>query len=85
MRVTKKIQQTVEVTDDILCNRCGRSLKTKLDPDGEIYNFDGLAECTVSGGYTSPCLSDMTNYTFSLCEPCLVDIFNSFKLPIQHD
>jgi hypothetical protein len=83
MRVTKKIQQTVEVTDDILCNRCGKSLKTKLDPEGEIYNFDGLTEGCITGSYTSSHLADMETYCFSLCEQCLVDIFKAFKIPVQ--
>lgn len=81
MRTTKKIQQEVEVTDQITCNKCGKSCGL---PDGESNNsWYGLIEHTVRGGYFSKHLEDMTNYTFSLCEPCLSELFDSFLIKVN--
>lgn len=44
-------------------------------------NAYGLIEATVSGGYDSNALEDMESYTFSLCEPCLKVLFDTFKHP----
>lgn len=80
MKTIKKIIKEVEIVDDIFCNKCGRSLKTRLDPDGTIFDIYGLSEISVSGGYCSTHLCDCVIYTFSLCEECLVDLFLSFKI-----
>lgn len=48
----------------------------------ELLNVYGLAEATVEGGYDSHPLSDMTRYTFSLCEGCLHELFKTFKIPV---
>lgn len=40
-------------------------------------NAYGLIETTVSGGYDSSHLEDVTSYTFSVCEPCLAKFFES--------
>ncbi len=41
----------------------------------------GLIEVTVSGGYHSFTLEDLTQYTFSMCEGCLKKLFDTFKIP----
>jgi hypothetical protein len=64
-----------------LCNGCGDCLCP--GKEGEM-NGDcphGLVDATVTGGYSSEHLSDMTSYTFSLCEKCLRDAFATFKNP----
>lgn len=43
----------------------------------------GLVETTVVGGYFSDPLDDCTTYTFSICEDCLDELFNSFKIPVE--
>jgi hypothetical protein len=43
-------------------------------------NFNGLVEVEVSGAYDSTHLEDCTNYTFSLCEKCLVELFETFSI-----
>jgi hypothetical protein len=58
------------------CNGCGEPLCPKPN-DGP----HGLIEATVSGGYDSPHLLDLTAYTFSLCEKCLRQLFDGFKVP----
>ena len=71
---TSKQSITTDVVEDVICNKCGQSLKSDM-------NFTGLTEATVRGLYDSPKLTDETAYTFSLCEECLLDLFSTFKIP----
>ena len=73
MKITKKEFQEVEVTADIICNKCGESCR------GSIGNFNGLIEAIVDGTYDSTDLEDGGEYQFSLCEKCLKPILDSFK------
>lgn len=71
-----EIQPTaVEVTDDILCNKCGNSC-VAAHP-----GWAGLLEAKVDCGYASK-LGEDNVYIFSLCETCLGKLFASFKLPV---
>jgi hypothetical protein len=92
MRVTKQeittIEQTETVTQEVLCNKCTLSLR-KIDYT-DMYNiqhssFYGIVEYTYKGGYNSHPLQDITSYTFSLCEPCLSEMFESFTIPVGVD
>lgn len=76
MKLTKKIKREVIITDDVICNKCGKSCK------GEMGHFNGLIETTIEGAYDSTHLEDCTNYTFSLCEECLSKLFAKFKFPV---
>lgn len=73
MKTIKKMTKEVEIVDDVICNKCGKSCK------GEMGNFNGLIETKVIGAYDSMCLSDQDTYVFSLCEQCLVELFKTFK------
>ena len=75
MRKTHTETKHVVVLDDILCNQCGKSCK---DKDG--WNYVGLIEAEVSGGFGSKVLGDMNQYTFSICEECLGTMFKSFAI-----
>jgi hypothetical protein len=77
MIIFKTRQVEEEYIEDILCNKCGKSLK---QPAG-CQNFCGLTEAVVRGNYDSPVLGDMTTNKFSLCEYCLKELFDSFVLP----
>ncbi len=71
----------VRTRESWVCNGCGGCLcpdTDPSDPNGAIPH--GLMEAKVSGGYSSPCLSDMTTYVFSLCEACLRTMFGGFKI-----
>lgn len=76
MKTTKTEMVEQEITEDVICNKCGNSCK-------KDHGFYGLIEHTVSGGYESEPLSDGTNYTFSLCEKCLDGLFDTFKVPVE--
>jgi hypothetical protein len=63
----------------ILCNRCGECMRP-LRTMNEQYPH-GLEGAKITGGYDSYHLFDMTTYTFSICEKCLRELFNQFKVP----
>ena len=68
-----------EEQKEILCNRCGKSLYKLIYEDVmEVY---GLPNISFSTGYASAALPDGEEYTFSLCEECLSDMFCDFKIP----
>jgi hypothetical protein len=83
-------QETDDFIEDIICNNCGRSLKDAphlrwgLSPSTRLLNFEGLVEVQIVGGYAAQ-LGDMTRYIFSLCESCLLTMFQGFKHPPQVD
>lgn len=65
--------------ESYLCNKCGERMTNSFDVhDNNVY---GLVETSVSGGYASPHLFDMTSYIFSLCEKCLRNLFGECKIP----
>jgi len=69
---SKEVKQ--EIIDDIVCNKCGNSCYNKV-----IGIHDGIIEITLCGGYASK-LGDMVEYTFSICESCLLEMFDEFKI-----
>ena len=86
MRITKIAKVDREITTDIICNKCGESCKEELlDETMQMCSFYGLIEVTVTGGYCSTHLADGSSYTFSLCEKCLVELFESFKIKESYD
>lgn len=73
----------VRAPESYLCNNCGDSLiPLDMEKDCKPSPY-GLVEKTVSGGYFSDYLWDCTTYTFSLCEKCLRNLFDQFKIPPQ--
>lgn len=84
MRSTEIVTETREVTKiiDIKCNKCG---ETCQKGSAESPDYYGLIEPEISAGYYSTHLSDGCTYSFSLCERCLDDLFQSFKLPVSRD
>jgi len=82
MKIVRKIITTKEEEEvvDVLCNKCG---KTCRNPGAYEQSPYGLIEQTYSGGYGSTPLDDCTNYTFSICESCLKDFFDSFIIPVE--
>jgi hypothetical protein len=65
-------KQIVEiVVDDIICNKCGNSCQT-------CSGAEGLIEAHICGGFGAK-LGDCVEYKFSLCEDCLIRLFDTFK------
>jgi hypothetical protein len=87
MRTTRVVTVTEDrtVVDDILCNRCARSCRRKDlehagDPERRIfYAFKGAYR----GGYGSEPLDDMAEYHWHLCEVCLKQMFDTFRIPVE--
>jgi hypothetical protein len=81
---TKVILREVEVVDDILCNKCGESTRSCLW-EGDInnlpiYEFEGLTEVEIVGGYGSKHIGDGNKLVFSLCEKCLMEFAKTFAI-----
>lgn len=76
---TKIIQKEVTETEDILCNKCG---KTCIDKETKcFYGVGGSG----SGGYFSTHFVDEQDYQFELCEKCSDELFKTFKIPPEVD
>jgi hypothetical protein len=67
----------------VVCNGCGGLCV--VFAGGESCGDYGLIEAEVVGGYHSTELRDLTRYRFSLCEACLVRLFDGFAVPPQVD
>ena len=80
MRTYKTVNVPKDVIDTSHCNKCGESLNIQVSEG--ITDTYGL-HVGISGGYSSPVLSDMTHYSFDLCEACLATLFASFKIPVS--
>jgi hypothetical protein len=76
MRKLKKIQVESHVIDEIICNKCGQAFKV-----GPYGGFEGLEEAEVTGGYGSNHIGDGNRYRFSICEKCLLELFQTFVVP----
>jgi Fe2+ or Zn2+ uptake regulation protein len=75
---TKTVKKTIKekVVKDVICNKCGQSLKTDC-------GYEGLVETEIRGGYNSK-IGDMTIVSFSLCEDCLLELFKTFTIKEQY-
>jgi hypothetical protein len=62
------------------CNGCGGTMASGTRPDDRQVP-QGIYQYEISGDYDSPALSDMTTYTFSMCEHCLRTWFEGCKVP----
>ena len=73
---------------DVFCNKCGENLKfLAKDYEGKDFfvGYYGLVDAHVSGGYLSKHLRDLQYYEFSLCEKCIKEMFDTFKVPPKQE
>lgn len=77
MQVKKLVDTKISVVDDILCNKCGESLKIHI---GEQAQFEGLEHASFQSGYFSKEFNDCDEHEFSLCEKCCKWLFSTFKI-----
>lgn len=68
-----------EVYVERTCNLCGCGCGDGFKKGPLNFN-KGLIDATVTGGYSSPIIPDMTSHTFSLCEYCVVWLFDVFLI-----
>lgn len=84
MKLTEDQKINTTVIKDVLCNKCGNSLRPVTNLPGEVADFDpgfyGLVGVRYSTGYYSPALPDAFGYEFDLCEKCLKELMDSFKI-----
>lgn len=77
------------MAEEKICNLCGESCCPNHTGRTGTWKSDrpcGLIDAQVIGGYESYHLMDMSQYTFSLCEPCLRKLFVECKVkPKIHD
>ena len=77
--ITKKIEKRdVEVVHSVACNKCGNSCIPN-----DSTSAHGLIGVAVDGGYYSTHLEDGLRYKFDMCEKCLVELFNTFSIPVE--
>jgi len=89
MKITEKktITYESEVTIEILCNKCEKSMWKKPPttlPEDSVFNVwnpvtngGSLTDFTVSTGYAT--------IRFSICPECLKEFTDSFKLPVTEE
>ena len=59
----------------VLCNRCGAEMKTECSPKGNGINV------RYEAGYDSVEFGDGSIVDFDLCEGCLSQLVEEFKIP----
>lgn len=75
----------IEVVCGFACNMCGLVVQPGVGvPTVEelTSRVTGLIGAVVHAGYDAEHLTDGVTYSFSLCEKCLSDLFNQFKVPV---
>lgn len=79
MILTRSDMRIVEVVVGFVCNKCGTVYTV-----GEVKNAEeGLIGCEIAAGYGACHLTDGIKYTFSICEKCLSELFDTFTVPVQ--
>ncbi|WP_143804811.1 hypothetical protein [Paraliobacillus ryukyuensis] len=73
MKKFKKVKVDKDELTMISCNKCGKAYKNEK----KDHNLDLFHEFSTSFGYHSN--FDMEQWSFDLCEDCLVDLVKTFK------
>lgn len=84
MRTTKSVEKTVEITDDVLCNKCGKTCYNG-------FHHSGLIGAKVHGNYGSKAhgksgslvLQDGDIFNFDICEKCFAELSETFLIPAK--
>lgn len=87
MKKIEKITQEIEVVTAVHCNKCGELCTTPHQETclngSSRRDWYGLIEVGFTTGYFSEVLPDGLSYRFSLCEPCVKELMNTFKIPAE--
>lgn len=76
MKTYKKTLKEVEEIDIVVCNCCGKEIKT----DSHGYTPDHLS---VEKRWSYHSCFDNSIHSFDICQDCYQKIIDSFKLPIN--
>ena len=85
MLTKTKVSKEVEIISGVTCNKCGEKQshdEALFVERAEDVPFTGLS-VHYHAGYYSKELVDMTIYSFSICEKCLVELFGTFKIKLE--
>jgi hypoxanthine phosphoribosyltransferase len=80
---TVNLDKDGNMGEDVICNKCGETCRYSSGMKGEPKVPYGLIGGKVRGHYNSPVLWDLITYRFDICEKCLDEYFNSFKIPVE--
>lgn len=80
-------KETKQILTNVKCNKCGKKMAiTFADPTtgggDRVSSVIGLM-AEVDGCYQSTHLEDCVKYSFDMCEECLVELFESFVIPVE--
>jgi uncharacterized cysteine cluster protein YcgN (CxxCxxCC family) len=74
----KTAKKKTKIIWDVICNKCGKTCRLG---EAEPVNFGGLRG-VAHGQFGSEHLKDCHEYRFDLCEQCLRETFDTFKIPV---
>ena len=83
MKIYKEINKKDQEVTEIYCNKCG---KTLLDLEDQFFkhgvgDYGFPHEFEVSFGYAD--IADGEDWNFDLCSECILELVNSFQIPIE--
>lgn len=81
MKQVRKVTKTevIEVVDKFTCNKCEKIIQDTADK----FSFYNGLNISYEGGYASK-IGDGVIVDFDMCEDCLIDLINSFKIPVDY-
>lgn len=82
MKASENRKEWIKQHEDVACNKCGQTCLLFQD-DVERPVTQGLIDAKVYGDYFSTKLDDLVQYRFNLCEECLTEMFDGFKIPVK--
>jgi hypothetical protein len=79
MRIYRNAKVEKLVEEKAVCNRCGAEATPNLLLSGE--EVEAIHQFRVSFGYDSKYDGEL--WKFDLCEDCIEEIVNTFKVPVE--
>jgi protein-arginine kinase activator protein McsA len=70
-----------EITDDIICNKCGKPIHKHIFDNGNHIEMDDCLSVKQAWGYFSN--YDEEEHSFEMCQDCYEELKNSFVIPVK--
>lgn len=80
-KITRAVLEVRELSLEVQCNKCGRSLKLREDGQPGSDEEQEFHDFLVSGGYASRFPEDLTTIKWVMCADCLKVLVESFSVP----